>query len=207
MSTASKAAAPKVVVWDIGNVLLDWSPDYLYRRLIPDDAARADFFARLPFDAMNLAGDRDGDLEVKVAALANKYPEDAMLILPWWAAWDRMVGGMIEGSFTLRDDLRARGVPCWALSNFAADSWDRAEALYPQLAEFEGLIISGRERMVKPDDAFFALAERRIGATGADIFFIDDRAANIDAAKERGWRGHMFETPKGLAKALAEVGL
>lgn len=201
------SAVPKVVVWDIGNVLLDWSPDYLYRRLIPDDDTRADFFARLPFDDMNLAGDRDGDLEAKVASMADRYPEDAMLILPWWAGWDRMVGGLIEESVTMRDDLRARSVPCWALSNFAADSWDRAVAMMPELAAFDGLIISGRERMVKPDDAFFALAEQRIGHSGADIFFIDDRAANIEAAEERGWRGHMFETPAGLAKALSKVGL
>ena len=199
--------APKVVVWDIGNVLLDWSPDYLYNRLIPDEAARADFFARLPFDEMNLAGDRDGDLEAKVAGMADRYPEDAMLILPWWAGWDRMVGGLIAASVALRDSLRARGVPCWALSNFAADSWERAATMMPELTAFDGLIISGRERMVKPDDAFFALAEQRFGQTGADIFFIDDRAANIEAAKARAWRGHMFETPGGLAQALGEVGL
>ncbi len=198
---------PKVVVWDIGNVLLDWSPEYLYRRLIPDSDARAAFFGRLPFDEMNLAGDRDGDLEAKVAALADKYPEDAMLILPWWAGWERMCGGLIQESVALRDSIRARGVPCWALSNFAADSWVRAERLYPELTAFDGLIISGRERMVKPEDDFFALAERRIGHSGADIFFIDDRAANIEAAEARGWRGHMFETAEGLADALVEVGL
>lgn len=199
--------APKVVVWDIGNVLLDWSPDYLYRQLIPDEDARARFYARLPFDEMNLAGDRDGDLEAKVGALADKYPDDAMLILAWWAGWERMCGGLLQESVALRDGLRARGVPCWALSNFASDSWERAARLYPELTAFDGLLISGRERMVKPEDGFFALAERRINAEGADLFLIDDRAANVEAAHARGWRAHMFETADGLKAALSEAGL
>lgn len=73
---------PEVVVWDIGAVLLDWSPDHLYRRLIPDDAARAAFYARVGVDEMNLAGDREGCLQARVEALAERHPEDAALILP-----------------------------------------------------------------------------------------------------------------------------
>ena len=69
------------------------------------------------------------------------------------------------------------------------------------------MINSGRERMVKPEDDFFALAERRINAPGAALFLIDDRAANVDAARDRGWRAHMFETADGLKAALADVGL
>ncbi|MGB0507988.1 MAG: hypothetical protein ACPGGK_17510, partial [Pikeienuella sp.] len=93
---------PKAIIWDIGNVLLDWSPDYLYSRLIPDDQARADFYNRLPFDEMNLAGDRDGDLEAKVSKMADDHPQDAILILPWWAAWDKMCGGLIDDSVAMR---------------------------------------------------------------------------------------------------------
>ena len=125
------SAHQKTLVWDIGSVLMDWSPDYLYRQLIPDEVARQAFYGRLPLDEMNLDGDR-GELETVVAALAEKYPDDAMLILPWWAAWDRMCGGLIDEMVSLRNDMRAAGVSCWALTNFAADSWDRGVELYPR---------------------------------------------------------------------------
>lgn len=202
---------PKAVFWDIGNVLLDWSPDRLYERLIPDEAARRAFYDRVGVDEMNLAGDRDGDLQAKVEALAERHPDDAALILPWWAGWDRMCGGLAEGPVALRDGLRASGVPCWALSNFAADSWLRAEALYPPLVAFDGLVISGREGAIKPDERIYEIAETRVGLPGEALFFIDDKEANIEAARARGWRGVVFngltQPVEDLKAALAEVGL
>lgn len=196
---------PRAVVWDIGNVLLDWSPDYLYRHLIPDDDARAAFFARLPFDAMNLDGDR-GRLEPVVAAMAARHPEDAALILPWWAGWDRMCGGMHDETVAIRDALRANGVACWALTNFAADTWERGVALYPALGEFDGLVVSGREGAVKPDAAIYEIVEARAGTPPEALFFIDDRDYNVEAARERGWFGHVHDGADGLRAALIAAG-
>ncbi len=176
------SADRKTLVWDIGSVLLDWSHDYLYSQLIPDEAARAAFYDRLPLDEMNLDGDR-GKLEPAVAALAEKYPDDAMLILPWWAGWDRMCGGLIDEMVSLRNDLRTAGTPCWALTNFAADSWERGVDLYPALGDFDGLVVSGREGAIKPDPRIYEIMEQRTGKTGDDLFFIDDRDYNIAVAK------------------------
>lgn len=198
---------PEAVVFDIGNVLLDWSPLHLYRRLIPDEAAREAFFGRLPLDEMNLAGDRDGDLEAKVNALAERHPEDAPLILAWWAGWEKMCAGLIAESVALRDGLRAAGVPVWALSNFAADSWVRCLRLYPALEAFDGLVISGREGVVKPEPAIYERLEARAGRAGAALFLLDDRPANVAAARARGWGGHVFETAAGARAALAAAGL
>ncbi|MEM7270453.1 MAG: HAD family phosphatase [Pseudomonadota bacterium] len=197
----------RAVVWDIGSVLLDWSPDYLYRDLIPDGAAREAFFARVGIDEMNLDGDR-GRLEPVVAALAEKHPGDAMLILPWWAGWERMCGGLIDGMPALRDAVRAAGTPCWALSNFASDSWERGAEIYPELEAFDGLVISGREGTVKPEPRIYEIAERRIGAPPESLFFIDDRDYNIEAAKDRGWSGHVFDGDvEALKAALGEAGV
>lgn len=196
----------KILVWDIGSVLLDWSPDYLYGQLIPDDQARQAFYDRLPLDEMNLDGDR-GRLEPTVAALAEKYPEDAMLILPWWAAWDRMCGDLISEMVSLRNDLRAAGTPCWALTNFAADSWERGVKIYPELGQFDGLVVSGREGTVKPEPRIYEIMEQRTGKKGEDLFFIDDRDYNIQAALGRGWGGHVFDGDvANLKAALAEAG-
>lgn len=196
----------RTLVWDIGSVLLDWSPDYLYRQLIPDDAPRQAFYDRLPLDEMNLDGDR-GRLEPTVAALAEKHPEDAMLILPWWAAWDRMCGGLLDEMVSLRNTLRAAGTPSWALTNFAADSWERAVGIYPELGAFDGFVVSGREGAVKPEPRIYEIVEERTGKAGADLFFIDDRDYNIAVATDRGWGGHVFDgdVPK-LKAALAKAG-
>ncbi len=200
------SAGQKALVWDIGSVLLDWSPDYLYSQLIPDEAARAAFYDRLPLDEMNLDGDR-GKLEPAVTALADKYQDDAMLILPWWAAWDRMCGGLIDDMVSLRNDMRAAGTQCWALTNFAADSWERGVEIYPDLAAFDGLVVSGREGTVKPEPRIYEIVEQRTGKTGEDLFFIDDRDYNIAVAKERGWGGHVFDGDvASLKAALAKAG-
>lgn len=196
----------KTLVWDIGSVLLDWSPDYLFGQLIPDEAARQAFYSRLPLDEMNLDGDR-GKLEPTVARLAENHPEDAMLILPWWAAWDRMCGGLIDEMVSLRNTLRSAGTPCWALTNFAADSWDRGVDLYPELGAFDGLVVSGREGTVKPEPRIYEIMEQRTGKTGADLFFIDDRDYNIQIAQDRGWGGHVFDGDiPALKAALVEAG-
>ena len=196
----------RALVWDVGNVLLDWSPDYLYRRLIPDADARAAFFARLPFDQMNLDGDRDGDLQAKVEAMAAANPDDAALILPWWAGWDRMCGGLLADSVALRDRMRASGVATWGLTNFAADSWLRCVEIYPELTGFDGVVVSGREGVIKPDPAIYALLEARSGVAPEHLFLIDDRAANIEAARDRGWSGHVFDGVEGLLPALKRAG-
>lgn len=198
---------PEIVVFDIGGVLLDWSPHHLYRRLIPDEGARAALFSRLPLDAMNLEGDRNGSLRAEVEALTERHPEDAALILPWWAGWERMCAGLFAETVALRDGLRKAGVPVWALSNFAADTWERALRLHPELGDFDGLVISGHERLVKPDPALYERLERRAGAAGAALFFIDDKDYNVAAARARGWGGHVHEEAAGTRAALAAAGL
>lgn len=200
------AKHPEIIVFDIGNVLLRWDPENLYRQLIPDDAARARFLGNLPFDEMNLDGDR-GKLKPVVEAMADQYPEEAPLILAWWAGWEKMCGGLIAESVVLRDELRASGVKTWALSNFAADSWERCVKLYPELTAFDGLVISGREGVVKPDAGIYEVLEQRTGLTGDALFLLDDRTANIEAANSRGWGGHVFETPEGARVALREAGM
>lgn len=117
-----------------------------------------------------------------------------------------MCAGLIDGAVEMREALRAEGAQLWALSNFAADSWERAVRLYPELTEFHGLVISGREKCVKPDARIYEILEERTGASGAELFFLDDREANIAAARARGWGGHIFTDTKTAIPALREAG-
>lgn len=198
---------PTAVVFDIGNVLVNWAPERVYELMLPDPVERVALFERVDFETMNIAGDREGDLEAKVAALAARHPEDAPYIRAWWERWDEMFAPAIPESAAMLGALRSAGVPVHALSNFAADSFERAMRLYPVLEEFDVPVISGREGTIKPEARIYELLEERTGLSGDAIFFTDDRPDNIEAARLRGWRTHLFEGPAGLRAALAGQGL
>ncbi|RMF40955.1 MAG: HAD family phosphatase [Alphaproteobacteria bacterium] len=198
---------PRAVVFDIGNVLINWDPDLLYARLIPDAEDRAAFFRATRIEEMNAEVDRGADFHDHIYAHAAEYPEHAELIRAWHDRWAEMLRPAIDGSIALLRLLRRRGVPVHALSNFGAGSFDLACTIYPVLSEFDVPVISGREGHVKPEPEIYEILERRTGLSGADLFFTDDRPENIGAARRRGWQGHVFRNPAALALELVELGL
>ena len=207
MSATPPMAPPRAVVFDVGNVLVEWEPDRVYARLLPDPAERAAFRDRVGLDAMNLRGDR-GALAPAVRALAEAHPADAPLILAWWDRWAEMFGPRIEGSFTLMEKLRAQGIAILGLTNFAADTWEgRAVPTHPELGRFDHVVVSGQVGALKPEPEIYAMLEAASGFAGADLFFADDRPENVAAAEARGWRGHVFASAEGLAEALRAAGL
>jgi 2-haloacid dehalogenase len=199
--------AAKAVVFDIGNVLVEWHPEKLYGRLIPDPAARAAFFAESGVEAMNLEVDRGAPFPGHIEAHAERNPRHAEMIRAWARHWHEMFHPAIPGTVTLLRALRRRGVPVHALSNFGAESFERARQLYPFLDEFDIPVISGRERTIKPEPRIYAILEERTGLAGDALLFADDREENIAAARARGWHGHLFRDPDGLARELRAHGL
>ena len=198
---------PRAVVFDVGNVLVHWRPEDVYARLIPDAAERKALFDRVDFEAMNLRGDRDGRLADEVAALAARHPADAGPIIAWHDNWEEMFSPPIPESFALLAAVQAAGTRTVALTNFAADTWEKAVRMHPALGTFDVAVVSGREGAIKPERRIYEILEARTGLSGADLFFTDDRADNIAAAAARGWRTHLFEGPAGLKAALKGVGL
>lgn len=198
---------PRAVVFDIGNVLVEWRPERLYAQLLPDPAERARFFAESEVEAMNLEIDRGAPFRAHVHAHAEARPAHAAAIRAWHDRWTEMFRPAIEGSVGLLRLLRARGVPVHALSNFGADSFDLACTIYPVLEEFDVAVISGREGAIKPEPEIYEILEARAGLAGADLFFTDDRPENIAAARRRGWQVHLFRHPGALALELVERGL
>lgn len=198
---------PRAVVFDVGNVLVHWRPEDVYARLIPDAAERKALFDRVDFEAMNLRGDRDGRLADEVAALAARHPADAGPIIAWHDNWEEMFSPPIPESFALLAAVQAAGTRTVALTNFAADTWEKAVRMHPALGTFDVAVVSGREGAIKPERRIYEILETRTGLSGADLFFTDDRADNIAAAAARGWRTHLFEGPAGLKAALKGVGL
>jgi 2-haloacid dehalogenase len=204
---ASRAALVDAVLFDLGGVLIDWNPRHLYRQLIADEAAMEEFLATVCSPAWHDAHDRGSSTAESCAELAAAMPEHADLILAWADRTDDMVAGAIDGSVAILAELKAKGVPCYVLSNMEPETFPVRQARFPFLDWFDGHVISGFEGMAKPDPEIFALVIERFGLQPGRTLFIDDNPVNIDAATVAGLRAHRFETPALLRATLVGEGL
>lgn len=193
---------PEAVVFDIGNVLVEWHPARVYDREI-GAAARARLFAQVDLEGMNLSVDRGRPLAEAVDALAARHPADAHLIRLWQSRWDEMFAPVIEGSVRLLRALRAHGVPVFALSNFGRETFARAEAQHDFLRGFDRRFISGELGTLKPEPQIYAAVEAASGIAPDRLLFIDDRPENIEAAAARSWGVQHFASPATGPAALA----
>ncbi|NBE09240.1 HAD family hydrolase [Paragemmobacter ruber] len=197
---------PEAVVFDIGNVLLEWQPERFYDREI-GAARRARLFAEVDLVGMNEGVDLGAPFAASVEALAVAHPDWAPEIRMWRERWFEIAHPPIEGSIRLLRALRAKGVPVLALTNFGVETFDAAVARLPFLAEFDRAWVSGRMGVMKPDPAIYAALEAESGVAPGRLIFTDDRAENIAAAAARGWQTHLFEGWEGWAARLVAVGL
>src|SRR4029077_5022222 len=191
----------------IGNVLIRWDPHCLYRKLIPDDAERQDFLTRICSGEWNLEMDRGKPFAQGVAERIALFPDKADLIRAFHERWVETLDGAVEGSVAILEELRARAVSCYAITNFNHETFDIATRHFPFLDTFKGIIVSGRERIVKPDRAIFDMLCARHGLAPADCLFIDDSAANVAGARAAGMRAHHFSEPEKLRAELKAAGL
>ncbi|PRX31192.1 2-haloacid dehalogenase [Meinhardsimonia xiamenensis] len=196
----------EAVVFDIGNVLVEWHPERPFDRVL-GEAERRRLFAEVDLEGMNRAVDLGAPFAESVEALAARHPERADAIRLWRECWMEMFAPVIEGSVALLRALRAAGVPVYALSNFGPETFEMAEAAYPFLREFDRRFISGRLGVMKPDAAIYEMLEQETGHAPSRLLFIDDRPENIAAAEARGWQGHLFTGSEGVARRLREAGL
>lgn len=197
---------PKAVVFDIGGVLIDWNPAYLYRQLLPDDQAVQQFLNEVCTTEWNQQFDAGVKFADGIAALLETHPEKAELITAYWERWHDMLGGEISGTVKILQQLRQQGVPVHAISNWSSETYPRAMEIFPFLADFETLIVSGREKLIKPDQAIFELFLERSGLAASDCIFIDDNTANIATAQRLGFHTEHFTDPEKLEKRLTKLG-
>jgi 2-haloacid dehalogenase len=197
---------PRAVIFDIGNVLLEWNPEGFYDRQIGPDARRR-LFAEVDLTGMNLSVDAGAPFRATVMATAAAHPAWSEQIRWWHDRWGEMATPLIDRSVRLLRALRARGVPVFALSNFGDDSFAHAQRMLPVLTEFDRTYVSGRMGVTKPDPAIYAAVEADCGLPPEALLFTDDKADNIAAATRRGWQTHHFTDPAGLADRLVGAGL
>jgi 2-haloacid dehalogenase len=196
----------QAVVYDIGNVLIEWNPERYYDARIGREA-RKRMFAEADPHAMNEVIDAGGLFRETIYDWAAKHPAWEQEIRWWYDHWIEMAAPRIEGSITLLRRLRAKGVPVFALTNFGIHSFDYALTQYDILHEFDHAYVSGRMGVTKPSPRIYAMVEEHSGIAPGDLLFTDDRADNIAAAELRGWKTHLFHGPQGWAARLVAEGL
>ncbi|MEM6276482.1 MAG: HAD family phosphatase [Pseudomonadota bacterium] len=194
------------VVFDIGNVLIEWQPeDYFDREY--GEARRRALFDAVDMHGMNDRLDRGEPWAQVVQETAAAYPEFSREILDWHERWLEIAGPVIERSVRLLRALRRKGVPVLALTNFGAESFELAQGHYTFLNEFDEAYVSGRLGLLKPEAEIYAALEAGSGVAPGDLLFADDRADNVEAALARGWKAHLFDGPEGWAARLVADGV
>jgi 2-haloacid dehalogenase len=184
----------QAVIYDIGNVLIEWNPERYYDARIGREA-RLRMFAEADPHAMNELIDAGGLFRETIYDWAAKHPAWEVEIRWWYDHWIEMAAPRIEGSIMLLRRLRAKGVPVFALTQ------------YDILHEFDHAYVSGRMGVTKPSPQIYAMVEDHSGIAPRDLLFTDDRADNIDAADARGLKTHLFTGPEAWAARLVAEGL
>ncbi len=196
----------EAVVFDIGNVLIEWQPERYYDRVIGEDRRRA-MFAQVDLHGMNDLVDQGHHFTQTIYEWAEKYPEWRDEIRMWHDNWIKLAAPEIPHSVRLLRALRAKGVPVFALTNFGVQNFDFATTVYPFLNEFDGQYVSGRMKTVKPHETIYHMVETDCGLPPESLLFADDRLDNIETAQKRGWQTHHFQGPQGWADRLVAEGL
>ena len=193
------------IVFDIGGVLIDWDPEHLYGKLIPDDRERHRFLTEICTPAWNRTMDAGLPVPEGVASLAGDHPEYAELINAWWSRWPEMLGGEVPGTRAIAEQVAATGLPLYALTNWSAESWPLGVGRFPFLMDlFDGIVVSGHEHVAKPDPEIFEILSRRYDLNPASTAFVDDSAANVRTAGRLGYQTHTFTTAASLEAWFTE---
>jgi 2-haloacid dehalogenase len=197
---------PTTVVFDVGNVLLRWDPRNLYRKIFDDEARIEWFLSTVCTPEWNVEQDRGRDWDEAVSLLVSRHPDHEAPIRAFHERWHETVSGTFEQNVTLLEQLRRAGVPNYCITNFSGVKFQEAQQRYPFLSGFDGAIVSGDERLLKPDPAIYRLLLDRYGLNAEDCIFIDDSAANVRGAQNVGMHAIRYLEPMDLAAELRRLG-
>ncbi len=202
------AASPHAVVFDVGNVLYGWDPDAFLVRQIADDEARLRFIEDVDLYSWHETLDGGRPYDEAAAELEEKFPQYAALIAAWSDRFGETITGPVPGVHAIVEALGARGVPLFAITNFSADFWppfhEKERAFF---ARFQGIVVSGEVKLLKPDPAIYWLALDRFSLRPSETLFVDDRRINVEAALAVGMRAHLFTDAPDLRARLEAEGL
>jgi 2-haloacid dehalogenase len=197
-----------VVVFDIGGVLIDWDPRHLYRKLFAgDETAMEHFLANVCTHEWNRCQDAGRSFAEGARLLKLRHPDKTELIDAYGARFDEMMAGPIVGVVEILAELRERDTPLYLLSNFSAETFPPAFERFDFLRWFRGTVISGEVGVIKPDPRIYEIMLARFAIDPLRAVYIDDVAANAEAARAFGIHGIHFTTPGALREELVRLAL
>jgi 2-haloacid dehalogenase len=199
---------PTAVVFDVGNVLYGWDPDSFLVRQIADDEARLRFIEEVDLYGWHETLDGGRSFDEASAELSEKFPSYAHLISAWGERFGETITDPVPGVHAIVEELDSKSVPLFAITNFSADFWapfvEREQAFF---SRFRDIVVSGREKLLKPDPAIYYLALDRFRIPAREALFIDDREINVEGALAVGMHAHHFTGAEDLRERLKAEGL
>ena len=190
------------VVFDVGRVLYQWQLSALFDRIVSDPQRRARVLADVVTEEWHFEHDRGRALADMVRERIALFPEYEPEIRAYATRFNDTIPGPVPGSIELVERLDARGVALFAITNFGAEFWAQFRPTAPVFDRFRDIVVSGQEKLAKPDPAIFELAATRFGHEPSCMLFIDDNADNIAAAHDAGWQVHHFAAADSLERDL-----
>uniref|UniRef100_UPI003BAB77E7 HAD family hydrolase n=1 Tax=Stappia sp. TaxID=1870903 RepID=UPI003BAB77E7 len=198
---------PDTVVFDFGNVLIEWDPRHLYSRLFSETEAVDHFLTEILPPSWNLEQDRGRCFADGIAEALARHPDYEEEIRAWDTRWHEMVPGPVDGSVSLLQDLKAAGVPLYAITNFSAEKYAECLERFPFLADsFRDTVVSAHEKLLKPDTRIYDVLLTRNALSPERTVFIDDSAANVAGARDAGMHAIHFTGADALRQALRDHG-
>lgn len=196
------------VIFDIGNVLFHWHPRFLYERLIGDDRALSSFLDDVLTLEWHFQHDEGRDFAETSAELIALHPQHEALIAAWAPRFSESIGGAVDGMHEIVVELDEAGVPLFGITNFSHEFFPPFRAEHAHLFDrFHDIVVSGDEKLVKPDPAIYALALDRFALAPRDAVFVDDNPANVDAARAMGIDSELFVDATSFRARLVRHGL
>jgi 2-haloacid dehalogenase len=198
----------KAIIWDLGNVLIDWNPKYVFDQLIEDEEKRTHFFQNICTIDWNENQDAGYPIIQATADLVAKHPEWKEYIEAYYGRWEEMLGGPIHETVEIFRELKKKAhLKHYALTNWSHELFPVALQRYHFLHWFDGRVVSGEERMRKPDLKFYQVLLDRYNLNTNEVLFIDDNLRNAEAARSLGIKTIQFLSPQQLKEELLKLGI
>lgn len=198
----------KALIFDFGNVLLEWNPRYVYQRYFPDDPEGMErFFREVNFADWNLQQDKGRPFKEGVAVLSREFPHYSHLIQAYHDLWIHSVGGAIAGTVEILKRLKKAGYPLYGLSNWSAETFPHARQKHDFFDLLDDMVISGEVGHIKPEPEIFQILLDKIGRPPDECLFIDDSLANIGQAQKLGFATILFQSPQQLETSLRDFNI
>lgn len=187
------------IIFDLGGVLIDWNPEHLYRNIFKDDEQKMKYFlSEVCSSEWNARQDKGYSFSKATEERIKKFPEFESYIRAYFSRWEETVKGEIPGTVKILSDLRDAGYYLCALTNWSAETYPLVTDRFEFLNWFDEVIVSGREKIAKPDPAIYKLLLERINREAQQCLFIDDSEKNVTAAKQLGFQAIHYSSPINL---------